>query len=189
MSPGERAQVGEHWFGLAAMYGKELNSMALKIMLDSVDDLSAIQILSALGEWAKTSKQNRHPVPAEVRQMVCPTVDDQTKALNITTLVLKAITVYGWAQPSESEKMMGPVGWELVRRYGGWGYVCENLGDTIDVTTFTAQLREGVKAELQISAAGRTGDSNLLDYNQPKQLFGMNQASEVLKTIMPKGAK
>lgn len=174
------------------IYGVTMGNEAVMYQAQLLGELDFDAVMNAFDQYAKTNKTNRPATPAHIRELACPGVSDDTKAQHITGLVLKAVTKCGWQQQQQACEMIGPVGWAIVERYG-WEYICENLGVDLSVSTFTAQLREGVKAELQISAAGRSNDSNLLKYNQPKNLpqagNGMNSAGDIMKTIMPKEAK
>lgn len=168
------------------IYGKEFDLDMGQLFVDDLADQKFDDIIRALSAF-RTDKKNRLPPNvADILSLINPEIDDSAKAQNIAGLVLKAVSKFGWAQPSEAKEMMGPVGWEIVQRYGGWQYVCENLGEDISVTTFTAQVRDAIKAQLQISSSGAQFE-NLLDYAPAKRIQDApKKADEVLRTIMPK---
>ncbi|MBL0233214.1 MAG: hypothetical protein IPQ08_06075 [Chitinophagaceae bacterium] len=90
MTEKERIKVGEYWLGLAMMYGKELPKTSLKIMLDSINDLNADDILIALDEWVRISKVGRHPYPPEIRLAVKKELSPESKALEVATRIRSA---------------------------------------------------------------------------------------------------
>lgn len=153
MTQQDRIEIGEMWLGLAAMYGKEIQRAALSMMLDAVSDLPADRVKIALREWARVSKNRSHPLPADLIAQVFPTVDDDSMAREIASRIVGAVSKFGWPNPTEAKQYIGDVGWGIVERYGGWLFVCQNLGVTLELGTFQAQARDLVKAQLMI---GRT---------------------------------
>lgn len=148
MNQEERLAIGKMWLALAGMYGKEIDAAALKIMLDAVSDLDSKRIAHALMDWAQNSKQNRHPLPADVRSFVKPETDKDAASREAASRVSTAVSKFGYTNPEEARAFVGELGWHIVERHGGWSYLCQNLGVTIDLTTFHAQARDLAKATL-----------------------------------------
>lgn len=155
MNREERVRVGETWLGLAQMYGREIPRAALTLMLNAVDDLDADAILVAFETWAKTSKQNRHPLPADLREIVSPVVDDDTLARDAASRIVQAISKFGWCNSQAAKEFIGELGWHVVGRNGGWSYICENFGLGLDPGVFQAQARELAKSQSMLAKAGK----------------------------------
>lgn len=155
MNQQERQIVGENWLGLAQMYGKDLQPMTLKIMLDAVDDLEASSVVNALHEWTRTSKSSRHPLPAEIRTIVKPELSPDAVANEAASRIRAAIAKHGWANPTEAREYIGDLGWKIVERCGGWLYICENHGVELNPLTFHAQARDQAKAIIESAELGR----------------------------------
>ncbi len=148
MNQEQRLAIGKMWLALAGMYGREIDQLALKIMLDAISDLDHKKVAQAMMDWTRTSKQNRHPLPADIRSMVNPELDKEAEAREASSRVTSAISKFGWNNPEDAKKFVGTLGWHIVERFGGWNYICQNIGVTIDLTTFQAQAREIAKATL-----------------------------------------
>lgn len=154
MNANERVKVGEYWIGLAQMYGKDIPQMSLRIMLDAVDDIPANEILISLEEWSKNSKQNRHPLPGELRQLLKKELSVDAKANESANKIRQSITKFGWSQPKQAREYMGELAWAVVERFGGWLYICENHGLELNPLTFHAQARDSAKSVLEQGSLG-----------------------------------
>lgn len=170
MTDQERKTVGEYWFGLAQMYGKEIPRVAMKIMLDSISDLPSREVLIALEEWSKNSKQNRHPLPGEVRELLKKELSVDSKANEAANRIRLAITRVGWANPKEAREFIGELGWSIVERFGGWVYVCENHGVDLNPLTFHAQARDSAKSILEQESLGVFGKPIQIGHQDEKRL-------------------
>jgi hypothetical protein len=149
MNSQERVKVGEFWIGLAQMYGKDIPQIALKIMLDAVSDISGNEIMIALEEWSKNSKQNRHPLPGELREILRKELSIDAKANESANKIRQAITKFGWPEPDKAKEFMGDLAWAIVIRFGGWQYICQNHGVDLNPLTFHAQARDSAKSILE----------------------------------------
>lgn len=180
MNQQERIGIGELWMAVGQMYGKEINRMALGLLLDAVDDLPANDVAKALKEWVAKSTQQRHPSPAEIREKVRPTPQDKDIAVNTTMRVVEAVKKFGWPNPEDARKFVGEAAWKVVCSFGGWMYICENLGASISLTTFIAQCRDALTAEIGLKKAGV--DTTLPALEQPNAGFS-NRLGDVMKTF------
>ena len=149
MSENERKEIAELWFNLARMYGKEIPPAALTMMLNAVEDLPFESLKTSLHAWASKSKIARHPLPAELREMVNPEPDVKAKANFIAGRIRESISKFGYTNPSEASAYIGPDGWKVISRSGGWQYICENHGTLLDPGIFHAQIRDQLEAELK----------------------------------------
>jgi hypothetical protein len=154
MTQQERIRIGELWMGLAQMYGKEIPRPALSIMLNAVADLDAVKIEKALNDWAMTSKLSRHPLPADIREIIQPTMDPSHEAQECVSLIFESIRQFGWADPLGAKEHMGELAWGIVVSHGGWTNLCQNLGTEISESTFRAQARDLAIARI---TSGRRG--------------------------------
>lgn len=163
MTKQERIEVGQSWIGLAQMYGRDIPQIALKIMLDAIDDLPSKEIIHALVDWSRNSKQNRHPLPAELREMLKKELSIEARANEAANRIRQAITRIGWSEPVKAKEFMGDLAWAIVERSGGWTYICENHGVDLNPLTFHAQARDSAKAIIESSKLGHIDRPMLLD--------------------------
>lgn len=149
-----RIRLGNLWLNIAQIYGRDITKAALSLMLDSIADLDPREVERVLHDWAGKSKLNRHPSPAEVRELVCPEADPKHLAVEAAARVVAAVAKFGWNNLADAREYIGALGWRAVERLGGWQYLCENLGVTLQVTTVQAQVRDLCLATNQLAAAG-----------------------------------
>lgn len=142
MTREERKLIAEQWAGIGMMYGREIPRPALTIMLDAISDLDSSDVIIFLKDWVRNSKLKSYPLPADIRSQLNPTMDPIDDARLASSRVIQAVSKYGSWNPYDAEQFVGDLGWNAVKRFGGWQYVCENLGVSLDVTTFQAQLRD-----------------------------------------------
>jgi hypothetical protein len=181
MTQQERVKIGEHWLGLAQMYGREIPRAALTIMINAVADLEPSLVIGAFTKWAQTSKLNRHPLPADIRDIVAPeqNISSEAVAREIAARITGAVVKFGWPNANAAESFIGPEGWAAVQRQGGWSHLCQNLGVTINPTTFQAQVRDQLESNIKY---GVTAIDARLISGPPMP----TQISEILKLAFAK---
>jgi len=188
MTQQERNTMGEYWVGLAQMFGRDLSKMSLKIMLDAIDDLDFQDCMNALSKWAQTSKLGRPPLPADLRDMINPPVDDRAVAIVMARKIDKSVRDHGWAwdhgimgpdgvyyvgngKPFATWKEavleeLGPIGWATICQKGGW-LQTRNSANDMEEVNFIAQTRDQIQSTMQLERQGV--DLAKLDMPKPKE--------------------
>lgn len=185
MTKQESVVVGEAWLSLAQIYGKELQAPALKIILHAISDLDKNAVMAALGKWAAVSKQGRHPYPIEIREMVNPTIDEDSIARETASRVMSAVRQFGYTRPTEAKVYIGDLGWRIVARYGGWQTLCDELGVSLDVGTFQAQVRDLAKSLRQFAKAGELDQAPSLSSSPDPQIMSIVKRLTESNSIPP----
>jgi hypothetical protein len=164
---------------LSAYYAQDLSDSVLKMYCDDLVDLDFSTVSTAMSSWRLNPKNNRMPLPAQIRQMVCPEIDQDSVAREIASRVIAAVSKFGYTDPNGAKEYIGETGWEIVRRFGGWQYICENLGVTLDLTMLTAQVRDLAKVhstysqenlQKKISNGYSDVENKLLSIVKPKMI-------------------
>lgn len=184
MSPDQRAKAAEAWASVAAVYGRDLSRPSLKIMIDAVEDLPGHKVIEAILAWPRTAKQMRHPYPAEIRELIKPTVSTDALAREAAARIVQAIGKFGWAQPEAARAFIGEIGWQVVKRYNGWGYICENHGVELDPGTFHAQARDLAKTMIELEQAGELGQAPQFPSRDGRLSIGQPQAESKGLTLV-----
>lgn len=132
--------------------GQSLSDSVLLMYESDLADLDPIACIDAYERWRRNPANKKNPLPAEIREMVNPEefVAVETQAREIASRIMGAIPKFGWANPKEAQAYIGPHGWALVDRAGGWRYLCENT-QARQVPTMLAQFRDQLEGTLRYS--------------------------------------
>lgn len=146
LSQSERDILADQIFKCARYFGKyDLSATQITQTIDILESFfnkNLNEYLSAYISIMNDKKIKSFPSPSQLREYLTPELDEDTKAVEIASRIVSAVTQFGWPNPDQAKAYIGDLGWEAVKRFGSWGFVCENLGVTLNVTTFQAQIRE-----------------------------------------------
>jgi hypothetical protein len=135
----------------AIYYGRSLEPEVLSMMCNDLDDLPVDRVLAAYDAYRRNPKNKFFPLPAQIREIVCPeeniTAEDQAR--EIAARICAAVPTFGWCNGHKARTYVGEIGWSVILRQGGWSYLCENLGAKIQPSTFQAQVRDQIAANLR----------------------------------------
>ena len=162
MNSVERTKVAQTIITIAHYYGRDFEKEVIAMMVEDLADLPATDVLRAYSEYRKEPKNRAFPLPAQIRDMIVPKKEIDGK--EIATRINAAVVKFGWAGPLEAERYIGEIGWNVVDSFGGWSYICENLGVNLNPTVFYSQVREVATDRLRIKAA-----DDLKAINAPKR--------------------
>lgn len=132
----------------ASYYGRTLSPQVLAMYVEDLEDLPPADVIATYKAWRRNPKNTQFPLPAQIRGIIQPEVDPDSAAREIASRIVGAISKCGWSQPKAAQEYMGDIGWEIVRRNGGWEHVCQHHGVSIDPGTFHAQSRDIAKSML-----------------------------------------
>lgn len=165
--------------------GQALQDAVLLMYAEDLIDLDLEQVQIAYQEWRRNPKNKTFPLPAQIRELVCPEehIDPDAMAREIAARIVGAVSSCGWNNGRAAENYIGPVGWAAVNRAGGWSYLCENLGCNISPTTFQAQIRDQIAANLRYGSDVLDHAISLPERKRAHGGLGLSPASEVLKRI------
>lgn len=126
----------------AAFFGEALPDAVVAMHAEALEDLDPQKVDWAYKQLIRTSKTRRMPLPGDVRALVCPEGNDAVMddARDASSRIIAAISKYGHTNTDRAREYIGPLGWEVVQRQGGWLTVCQMSDDQL--ATFQAQWRE-----------------------------------------------
>jgi hypothetical protein len=142
MTPEEIKEVKKGIALTAVYYARNLSGDVIGMMADDLRDLPYAAVSEAFKAYRNNSKNKSFPLPAQIRDMVSPTETPESIARDTAARIQQAVVNLGYSNGNEAKLFIGPAGWRIVERFGGWSYLCQNLGLTISATTFHAQARE-----------------------------------------------
>jgi hypothetical protein len=168
---------------VAVYYGRQLEPEVLSLMVDDLEDLPVDEVTAAYGRYRKNPKNRFFPLPSQIRELVAPEefVEIEVQAREIAARVVGAVTSHGWCNAKAAELYIGPIGWQTVLRQGGWMHICQNLGVTINPTTFQAQLRDQIEGTLRYGTPAIERSIRALPAHESRGSDGMQSIGEILK--------
>lgn len=134
--------------------GRICQDAVLDMYIEDLDGLDPQTCTQAYGQWRRNPQNRTFPLPAQIRELVNPEqfVAIETQAREIASRIVGGIAKYGWCNGKEAERSIGPEGWALVQRHGGWSRLCEDVGTgygKLNPLTLTAQLRDQLEGTLR----------------------------------------
>lgn len=153
MNHNDRQKKGMRLAALYQVYDKVLSMDAARFYLDAVSELTYEEFDHAIIKFSRFSTRSTPPTPGELMAHARPTMNVQDQGVAIAGRVYKAVCDFGWTSPQGARQYIGETGWQVVEQFGGWQYICENLGLKISVDTFRAQIRDSARAQIQYDHA------------------------------------
>lgn len=138
-------------FLTAEYYGQTIRPEVLLMYVDDFSDYNTQRVIEAYKAYRKNPKNTRAPLPSQIISILNPEINDDAQAVSIAARVIESVSKFGWCNSQDAKNHIGEIGWRAVTAFGGWQYVCENLGTEIQLSTFNAQIRDITKAEIQKS--------------------------------------
>jgi len=142
--------------GMAEVYGTELSVPRLDLYVELLSDIPKSEVEIAIRDILRDPGQKFFPLPAVIRERAAPQMNPEHEAIEAASRITQAIAKFGWNNQELAEKFIGPLGWRIVERDGGWSHICESvMADEIPIRR--AQWREIGKA---LQARARLGMSD-----------------------------
>lgn len=137
---------------MAAYYDKSYPDGAIAMMADDLKEFSLAEVSSAYKKYRLDPKNRTMPLPGQIIQMIKPVATNDAKAREITARIMDAFGRHGWSNAELARQYIGEVGWDIVQTSGGWSYLCQEYGVSIQPTTFMAQTRSRVQDRLEFGS-------------------------------------
>ncbi len=168
---------------MAKFYSYELEQRQLELYVEVMQKFPAELVYRAGREYVEDLKNTKFPIPPHsILKNYLPQEAGAKDLARITALrIREAVTKFGWPNPTEAHTFIGDAGWRVVERFGGWKYLCENLGLELNETTFIAQARDAVESDINLGKAGFDIERPVLE--QAKDRGQLSSSADILKSL------
>lgn len=141
---------------MAQFYGYEMEDRQLELQLSVLSSFPEEIVREEIANYMRNPKNGKFPTPIHklLEKHLPKEPENKDLAIVAAARVRKAIHDFGWPSPLKAKEFIGDLGWQAVQSFGGWQYICENLGGSISVDSFNAQLRELCRSTLELNEAG-----------------------------------
>jgi len=155
MTKEQKQQVKKLWLQLSLYYQTQMKDEIFEMYVQDVEDLDFDLVVRELGAYRRNPKHFRPPLPAHIRAALdSGSIDPDIAARESVSLLLSAITKFGYIGHDQAKEYVGELGWLVVERHGGWSRLCQQMGASIDPNIFQAQARELIKSQITFSKMG-----------------------------------
>lgn len=162
----------------SAYYQQQLPDHVVDMYAEDLSDIPMDRLKAAFLKVRRDPKVVRFPLPAHIRSIAEPVaVTDEQQALEAVSRIIVALGKYGHTNPAQAQEYIGSLGWEVVKREGGWLQVCERVTND-DLPIIRAQMREMAKSIIARSKAGTLNEAPGLpgpENNDQKLIGGNNE--------------
>lgn len=145
---------------LAVAKGGDITKERIQIYAEYLIKYDHLRVLSALEKLFKTHLG--FPDISKILEIVDPQPSEIDEANELAGAIIGAISAYGHNQVKEVKEYLGPKGWHVVERFGGWSNLCQIKNS--ELPTVRAQLRDLSKAH--ISMGERLPQHNEVPYKK-----------------------
>lgn len=168
----------------ADYWGTPMSEGRLNAFANQLSSFEPVEILKSMMLYRGEAGRSRMPMPADLIARMNQDLDSDSKGKLIASRVYEAVGRFGYANPSEAKAFVGDAAWRLIARFGGWTYICQELGVSIPVSTFIAQMRDIATATDKASKIGiDEGPIALSAPNQSAQITGNLEKLDPMKLI------
>lgn len=177
----------------AAYYGREIKPEVVAMMAEDLADLDPNAVKNAYNAYRRNPKNRTMPLPAQIREIVSPVIDDEIEARDAAARIIQAISKYGHNNQFLAREFMGELAWSVVNKQGGWQNLCESF-QIAQTGIWQAQFRDLAKTQLALAKAGRLDlppalpASNVVQINAPTHQEKQRALAAMIKDLSDKNS-
>jgi len=181
----ERNILAKKITSTAVYYGKfdltkEQTTFYINILEENFNK-TTMEYIRAIDLYISDFKNKFFPSVAALRQYVLPEQSDDQLAVDVASRVFQAVSDIGYSNQTAARAFIGDLGWLAVNKYGGWIYICENLGKEIQITSFQAQIREISKSIIYKAKMGIEDGPIQIAHRDPDIFLNDKKRNEILR--------
>lgn len=166
-------------------YERQLSDDAVRMYVLDMQDLDFNEVVIAMTSYRKNAMNIRMFLPAHIRDLITPKINSIDLARETAVRIREAIRNFGWPGEKEAQLFLGNSAWRVVRRFGGWGHLCENLGTKIQEGQFMAQVRDAVESNIKLERAGINTELPVLEQVDNGKMGSVLRLINGIKALNP----
>lgn len=152
----------------AAYYNQTISNEVLLMYVQDLAEFDYQNVIKAYSEYRRNPKNLRMPLPAQIIQLLNPEISDDSLAIDSASRVIEAVSKIGWNNSQQAKEYIGDLGWSAVQAFGGWEFICLNLGVDIQLSTFNAQIRDIAKSKIHKAKLGMHDGPVAIPFNEKR---------------------
>lgn len=182
LKPGEES-FHQHLAVLSKLCAQELDETTIRIYDEHLSARYPYPRLTEALHQIIITRRSRDPFPScqDIEEQINPRANARLDADRVAAILIKLVRRKGrnWRSSDELRALAGDIGALVVGEMGGWYSFAEQCGDTKNLETFRAQIRDLSLAIIQAAKAGKVLHPPQLEHHAPKvaallQMKGMD---------------
>lgn len=176
--PGDKEEFAKMLLVLATLANISLRPEIIDLYFSELRDLELKSVIGEMRKFARSvSPKTGLPTIDAIRERLQPKLSDEDLATELSFKIIESITKFGYCNGDQAQKYLGPLGWEAVRRLGGWSHFCEQSDET-PLSILEKKARD-VTELVVAQSRGATYDHPQVSGNNPAQ-FLISSLAETL---------
>lgn len=150
----EKLNFAKYLAVIGKYYEKIVDTEIAQMVVNDLQNYNCLECLNALEVYRQNPKNRTWPRAHDLIKILNPKLESSDQAKLAASRIVEAVTRFGNYNGQEAREFIGELGWRGVMSYGGWMYICANLGKDFDVGIFTAQMRDLANANINANETG-----------------------------------
>lgn len=171
----ERIEVIKTLIAFSEIYGRQFSKDSISLMANALMDLDGKRVLDALNKYMEDPKSRTFPMPGQIRDLVNPGVREEDVVNMAVARICEAMSKFGSYNHEQAKAYVGELGWEIVKRDGGWLDIC--CTDSSDMSIRKSQWRKIGESVYRMSAAGQLNEAPALP-KPPEERMQISQSNQ-----------
>jgi hypothetical protein len=147
-----------------------LSQMLIAIYDKAMEPYGYERAVAAMNILIMECRSWQMPTPHQIVEKINNKPSRISEANEVAGRIMQAISDYGYTRGSEAHDFIGDLGWQVVRRFGGWTSLCCDMGLTLDPSSSRAQMRDIALALMDINDHRSIEEAPKLTHSGDKKL-------------------
>lgn len=160
----------QEFHGLLAIFATNskvsLNQVMIRVYDKAVEPYGYENASKALTILMNEVKSWQMPTPKQITDKIEMKASPLEAANQIVGKIFESVSRFGYMQATETKEYVGTIGWEVIKQFGGWSHICQELGLSLDKASSRAQMRDLALSLLNKGSSAITS----LEYEDKKQI-------------------